>query len=133
LLPLGESWEIHAFTISPGGIAAAVGAVVAGYAIGPLVESRPSALGTVALRFGLVMWLAALPLVALDSAILASRPLEEPWPVTLGPFGAIVFGPIMESPLLIAVSAVAALVWTLGVRVVIAWPRGTHVTFTDAD
>src|SRR4051794_36195777 len=87
LLPLGDSWEIHAFTIIPGGTSAAVGAVVAGYLISPLVGSRPSALGAVALRFGVMMFLVSLPLVALDSAILASRPIDEPWPLTLGPLG----------------------------------------------
>jgi hypothetical protein len=135
LLPFGKGWEIHSFTIIPGGFAAAFGATVAGYFVGPLVASRPNALGAVAVRFAVVMYLAAIPLVALDAALLGSRPLDEPWPVTFGPVVWIVAGTILQTPQLVVVCALAALSWTALVRrVQVHRSRSSdHVTLRDAD
>jgi len=116
LLPLGKAWEIHSFTIIPGGIAAGFGAVVAGYFVGPSVGSRANALAAVAVRFAAVMYLGSLPLVALGAALLGSRPLDEPWPVTFGPVTWVIFGMLSLSPVLVPVSVGAALAWTVLVR-----------------
>lgn len=113
LLPVADWWELsNGFTPIPGGVAAAVGAVVAGYVLGPRVASRRQSLGLVAIWFAVVMYLASVPLVALDAALMSAQPLDEDWPVTFGPVVGDLLGTLVRTPLLLAVASVSAGLWT---------------------
>jgi hypothetical protein len=79
LLPLGDWWVIESgFVPIPGGIAAAFGLAIAGFVVAPRLLSNSRRLGLVAIRFALVAFIAAVPLLAIDAAVVTGQPLNEP-------------------------------------------------------
>lgn len=122
IIPLADWWDFRAvdFVVIPGGVAAAMGALVAGLVVGPRVAARPDQPGATAFRFAVFMVIAALPLVAIDAAIMSTRPLNEPWPFVPGPILGALIGTAVRAPLLLAVSFVAAPVWTALVKAAVS-------------
>ena len=134
LLPLGDWWVIDFdFVPIPGGLAAAFGLAVAGFVVAPRLQSDGQRLGLVAIRFALVAFVAALPLVALAAAVVSGRPLDEPWPVTFGPVLGTIFGTAFYAPDLFLVAFPAAAAWTvLTTSALRLLATRRQVTFRDA-
>jgi hypothetical protein len=118
LIPLTEWWGLRSNILPiPGAIAAGIGAVIAGYWVAPLADPRSRrALGGVAFRFGLASFALSLPTILIDAVIVSSRPLDEGWPVTLGPFLGGILGTFILAPAVAVFAFVAAPIWTLLVR-----------------
>ncbi|MGH7484155.1 MAG: hypothetical protein ACREMY_00950 [bacterium] len=135
LMPLGDWWIIdNGFLPIPGGLAAAFGSTVAGFIVAPRLESDRQRRGLVAIRFALIAVIAAIPLVAVDAAVVAGRPLDEPWPVTFGPILGTILGTAFYTPDLLIVAFPVAGLWTAlasGASKLLATPR--RVTYSDAE
>jgi hypothetical protein len=113
LLPLADWWVIdNGFVPIPGGLASTLGLAIAGFVVAPRVQSHGHRLGLVAVRFALISFLAAIPLLAVDALLLTVRPLDEPWPVTFGPVLGTIFGTVVYAPDVLLVAFLAAGAWT---------------------
>jgi hypothetical protein len=135
LLPLADWWLIdNGFVPIAGGLAAAVGLAVAGFVVAPRLQSDSARLGRAAVTFSAIAFVAALPLLAVDAAVLSARPFDEPWPVASGPVLGTLLGTAVYAPEVLVVAVVAGAVWTAATSsaLKVLGPR-RRVTFGDAD
>lgn len=69
-------------------------------------------MGGVALRFAVAMFLLALPLLAINAALVGTRPLEEAWPFQPDLITSAMLGAAVYSPAVAVVSLVVAPIWS---------------------